>query len=160
MRRFEKTAFFAVVGFGLLLMSASQGPFGGGFGGAPITDPKPTFSAFAANTNEVCLNWGLPVVTISYTIDPDGWNNPATLCTQFLIAPDGPFLHETNNHRCLDAGASGTMPFNVLNVFNDAPPAEFEVMGRLKPRTMGDIFYTAKVTVKTANCESPGNFPN
>ena len=154
----DKTAFIAIVGLGLFLMPASQQPLGGGGGGGSGTTSRaPSFSSFSVTPNPLCLNFGVPVVNVSYTIDPAGWSNPNTLCVG--VEANGEYVHNTPNHKCLSDGASQILSFNALDFFNNAPPSTITITATLRPSIAGDPYDTRSASITAMNCEPPSLNP-
>lgn len=152
MKLAERAAFLAVIGAGLLVMPASQPRTG-----EPQRESSPEFTSFSVTPEAICINFGVPVVTVSYTFDPHDWSNPATLCTK--VKANGEPLHVTVNHQCLNDGTSGTLAFNLLDFFNNAPPSEITVTAQLNPSIAGDVYDTVQATVTAVNCDPPGTRP-
>jgi hypothetical protein len=159
--KFEKrriAPFLVVVGLGLLLMPASQQPTVGGGTGGSSRAPSPTFTSFSVSPKPLCINFGVPVMHVNYTFDPDGWSNPDTLCVR--LKANGQFLHNTPNFKCLNEGTSHSHSFNVMDFFNNAPPATITVTGELVPSIAGNPYHTAEDSLTAGNCGPPGTMPN
>lgn len=123
------------------------------------SEPEPRFTAFSVEPAAVCLNVGVDFVRVSYTVDPDGWSNPSTLCVDVLA--NGQQIHNTVHHQCLNNGTSGELTFRPTQFFGSNVPSSITVGVRLVPSVAGQEKDSRQTTITTnPACPPPGNIPN
>jgi len=101
-------------------------------GGNTETPSEPEFSAFSVTPNEVCLNQGVDLVRVNFTVDLHG-READTWCINLRL--NGELLNQgavNNVHEyCLDDGNPGEMTFTLSNHFGTNIPSQITIEGTI-----------------------------
>lgn len=124
--------------------------------------PKGEFLKFGAEPSVVCVNFGVPVVRVSFTAKSDNKQ-----CVDILIndEPVVAAISDINQNRCGRDEWGETYTFSLRDIFGNNIPPSIRITGKL---FTGGLSTTAQQTlldststvITTRICEPPGTIGN
>lgn len=122
---------------------------------------KPEFASFSASPQEVCINLGLPIVRVNWSVT--GGQTRSCLSNLSINGSqiDGDiWATGVQNGRCGEGDYSRESSFSLNSVFGNNIPSTITISGELTKQNQAGVFIgtevldTASATVTTDTCEA------